>query len=137
MKFFEEQWHAEQLHNQKMMEIQKLEHEKAWESSQIAHQSEMWAQEHEFNQIYENVEKEANVDPEIEQQVIKGSATQMMDVMMKDPEERFQNSKFLQFLGKINSGEYKIVQNELIIDPEKVKSSEEGKILIYFYKNTI
>lgn len=126
MKFFEDQWQAEQLHHQKMMEMQQFEHEKVWESAQVAHQSEMWAQEHELNQIYENVEKEVNVDPETEQQVIKGSANQMMDVMRKDPEERFQNSKFLQFLSKINDGEYKIVKNELIIDPEKFKTNEQG-----------
>jgi transposase len=131
MRFFEEQWHAEQQHHAKMLEMQRMEHEKAWDSAQIAYQADQWAQEHEFNQIYENADKETTVDPETEQQVIKGSATQMMEVMMKDPEERFQNSKFLQFLSKLNNGEYKIVGNELISDPEQVKADEQGKNLFF------
>lgn len=42
----------------------------------------------------------------------------MMDLMSMDPDPKFQNSQFLQFLSKLKTGEYKIEKNQLIVNPQ-------------------
>lgn len=39
---------------------------------------------------------------------------------MSDPEPKFQESEFLAFLKKVRSGEYEIINNEVILHPEKI-----------------
>lgn len=49
----------------------------------------------------------------------KEAVNEMMQVMMMDPDPKFQNSKFLSFLKKINTGEYEIKEGELVEHPER------------------
>ena len=49
--------------------------------------------------------KKAEVSFEKEQESIMNSSNSMLDVMMNDPDPRFQNSEFLHFLKRIQGGE--------------------------------
>lgn len=49
-----------------------------------------------------------------EEQVVKESANYMVDVLENDPDPRFQNSKLLSLLKKLQTGEYQIKDNQLI-----------------------
>lgn len=53
----------------------------------------------------------------------------MMDVMANDPDPKFQNSQFLQFLRKIKTGEHKIENNKLITNPEVQNNALENAFL--------
>ena len=48
---------------------------------------------------------EAKISKEEEQQNILNSSDSMLEVMMNDPDPRFQNSQFLHFLKRIKEGE--------------------------------
>jgi hypothetical protein len=49
----------------------------------------------------EKAHEEATVSKEAEQESIMNSSSSMLDVMMNDPDPRFQNSQFLHFLKRI------------------------------------
>ncbi|MCB0369016.1 MAG: hypothetical protein KDD45_06065 [Bdellovibrionales bacterium] len=49
--------------------------------------------------------EEAKISKEEEQRNILNSSESMLEVMMNDPDPRFQNSQFLHFLKRINKGE--------------------------------
>lgn len=114
MKMMEDQWHNEQKHHEEMM---KLAQENAWNEANEQYKAEQWANNFQMEQAFEEAKQEQNQeikDPNHEQNVIKKSAIEMIEVMKNDPEERFKNSKFLQFLVKLDTGELKIENNQLI-----------------------
>jgi peroxin-5 len=45
---------------------------------------------------------------------VKEAASDMMQMMANDPDPKFQNSKFLSFLKKINDGNLTIVNKQLL-----------------------
>ena len=53
----------------------------------------------------DNTFTEAKVSYEEEQKNIMNSSESMLEVMMNDPDPRFQNSQFLHFLKRIQKGE--------------------------------
>ncbi len=53
----------------------------------------------------ENTFEEAKITKEEEQKNILDSSSSMLEVMMNDPDPRFQNSQFLHFLKRIQQGE--------------------------------
>ena len=55
---------------------------------------------------------------EDEQRNILNSSNSMLEVMMNDPDPRFQNSEFLHFLKRINKG-------ELVIQGKEIKEVKE------------
>ena len=127
MKMMEEQWLMDQKHHEEMM---RMAHENAWQEAGEQHKAEQWAEKFQMNQAFEEakneVEQQVNKDPNHEQSVIKQSAVEMIEVMKNDPEERFKNSKFLQFLMKLDTGELKIENNQLIANkPQTEKTLEE------------
>lgn len=50
--------------------------------------------------------------------MIKEVSGNMIELMSQDPDPKFQNSQFLQFLAKLKSGEYAIKDKQLIVNPE-------------------
>lgn len=124
MKMMEEQWIHEQKHHEEMM---KLAHENAWNEANEMYKADKWAEGFQMDQAFQDAQKEVeiqNKDPLDEQKIIKKSAIEMIEVMKNDPEERFQNSKFLQFLMKLDTGEYKIEGNQLITNNGKSKEEQ-------------
>jgi len=127
----EDQWHMEQKHHEEMM---KMAQENAWQEANEQHKAEQWAEKFQMNQAFEEAKNEVQQevkDPAHEQNVIKQSAIEMIDVMKNDPEERFQNSKFLQFLMKLDTGELKIENNQLIVN-----QTQEAKTLDEIFNQT-
>ena len=61
----------------------------------------------------ENGFEEAKITKEQEQKNIHDSSESMLEVMMNDPDPRFQNSQFLHFLKRINKGEVVIEGKEI------------------------
>jgi hypothetical protein len=53
----------------------------------------------------ENAFENAELTYDQEQKNILNSSESMMNVMMSDPDPRFQNSKFIHFLKRIKNGE--------------------------------
>ena len=118
----------DQFQYEEMLKLQEFENQKAWESANAQYNAEQWVEELHMNEVYQNSQNEVErkIDPETEQQTIKKAAFDMIDVMKNDPDPKFKNSKFLEFLMKVNTGEYKIQNNELIVkDPQNV-TQEEG-----------
>lgn len=61
---------------------------------------------------------------QIEQQDTSGQSETigMIGMMESDPDPRFKQSKFLQFLKKVNTGEYELTtDNKLVVHPEKAQ----------------
>lgn len=114
LKMMEEQWNMDQKHHEEMM---KMQSELAWNEANNQYKAENWAEKFQMEQAFEESKQDVvneTKDPNQEQKVIKQSAIEMIEVMKNDPEERFQNSKFLQFLMKLDTGELKIENNQLI-----------------------
>jgi hypothetical protein len=61
----------------------------------------------------ENGFEEAKITKDQEQKNIHDSSESMLEVMMNDPDPRFQNSQFLHFLKRINKGEVVIEGKEI------------------------
>jgi hypothetical protein len=53
----------------------------------------------------EKMHEKAEISYEEEQQNILNSSSSMLEVMMNDPDPRFQNSQFLHFLNRLKTGE--------------------------------
>lgn len=129
-----------------MMEMQKMMHEMAFNEAKL-HEAERAAMErgrleemqkimatewenekakewaNNFAQIEAEKSYASAFDEEkaklAEEEQGKEAVNGMMQVMMMDPDPKFQNSKFLSFLKKINTGEYEIKEGELVEHPEK------------------
>lgn len=68
-----------------------------------------------MQQAFEQAQNEELLkDPAFEQATIKQAATDIMEVMAQDPDPKFKNSKFFEFMNKLKTGEYKIEDNQLI-----------------------
>lgn len=52
----------------------------------------------------------------------------LVDLMSKDKDPRFKNSKFLDFLKKVQSGQYELKDNQLINHPEKSLAANSTKM---------
>lgn len=61
----------------------------------------------------ENGFTQAKISKEQEQKNIHDSSESMLEVMMNDPDPRFQNSQFLHFLKRINKGQVVIEGKEI------------------------
>ena len=126
MKMMEEQWLLEQKHNEDMM---KMAQDNAWTEANQQFKADQWAEKFQMEQVFEEAKQEVQQeikDPTQEQNVIKQSAIEMIEVMKNDPEDRFKNSKFLQFLVKLDTVEYKIENNQLLVNSKP--QNEEQKL---------
>ena len=57
--------------------------------------------------------QDAKISKEEEQKNILNSSQSMLEVMMNDPDPRFQNSQFLHFLKRIQKGEVVIYGKDI------------------------
>eukprot|EP01017_Pseudomicrothorax_dubius_P007983 TRINITY_DN12582_c0_g1_i1.p1 TRINITY_DN12582_c0_g1~~TRINITY_DN12582_c0_g1_i1.p1 ORF type:complete len:661 (-),score=173.37 TRINITY_DN12582_c0_g1_i1:114-2096(-) len=113
-------WESEQIRQREM----ELQYQQIWaaqveaaKQEEINRQANTWvaeAQQERMEAIFKE-STEQQMDDNQKQETIRQAAGDMMEVMLNDPDPKFQNSKFLQFLGKLNTGEYKIQENELIV----------------------
>jgi len=145
-QMFHEAWHAEQRDIIEREKIREFEARKAWEEAQvmaekkeIQEMANQWMNAYydpeeqglaeEFDKAWASGEEEVRkMENKLEQDVIKDAASDMVRVMMADPDPKFQNSKFLQFLKKLETGEYKIQGNELIKgEPDQQSAPPEFK----------
>ena len=70
---------------------------------------------------------EADVDLKLqEDEVIKEVSGNMVELMSMDPDPKFQNSQFLQFLSKLKTGEFKIEKNQLIVNEQMQQQNLEN-----------
>lgn len=127
-----EQYKNAMAHQQHMMMLQ----QKEWEQSHEEMKLQQWRMQQEFEQIslsqeaekwknelaMENGFQEAKVSREEEQNNILNSSSSMLEVMMNDPDPRFQNSQFLHFLKRIQKGEVVIEGKEI----REVQPDNEG-----------
>lgn len=72
-----------------------------FEQMALQKQAEGWENELAMEKGFE----QATITKEQEQKNIHDSSESMLQVMMNDPDPRFQNSQFLHFLKRINKGE--------------------------------
>lgn len=70
------------------------------------------------------------MDEETKQIQYLESNRRMIQVLEQQQGERFKNSKFLQFLKKVDTGEYELrdTENKLILHPEKAQTAQESKL---------
>lgn len=111
---------AQQQHQMMVQQMQ-------WEHSQQAMQAQEWQMQQQFDQLSIDEEAEkwknefkmdaafdaAKLSYEEEQANILNSSNSMLEVMMSDPDPRFQNSQFLHFLKRIQQGEVVIEGKEI------------------------
>jgi predicted lactoylglutathione lyase len=91
---------------------------------QMAHE---WNQDFVQNELLRSKEgmmdeafEKAKEAVEKENEVGKEATDGLISLMMSDPDPKFKNSKFLDFLKQVNTGHYEITDsNELIVHPEK------------------
>jgi peroxin-5 len=79
---------------------QQMAMQQQFENASLQHEANSWTNE----KIMEDQHSHAKVSFEEEQKSILNSSSSMLDVMMNDPDPRFQNSEFLGFLKKIQNG---------------------------------
>ena len=78
--------------------------------------------------MFKNAEEAYNAKQD-EQEVIQQATGGMMEVMANDPDPKFQNSQFLQFLKKIKSGEVTIKNNQMYVNPQAQPATMESAFL--------
>jgi peroxin-5 len=130
-RMLQEQWFREENMINEQRRMMEFQNEVAWreaqqhtEKQEIQERMNQYTdefiklqEEENFQDAYEQAEaeyefqKNQNVN---EQEVIKDAANDMLQVMQADPDPKFQQSKFLDFLKKIESGAFKIENNQLI-----------------------
>jgi len=131
-RMMQQQWDKEQaIYRQQMMEFAK-NRENMWKDAEqkayeeaIMQESKAWMEDYvklenqnekALEDAFDAADKE--VDKELyEQEAMKEMSANMMETMLQDPDPKFQNSQFLQFLGKIKSGEFTIKDKQLIVNP--------------------
>eukprot|EP01016_Furgasonia_blochmanni_P050659 TRINITY_DN785_c0_g8_i1.p1 TRINITY_DN785_c0_g8~~TRINITY_DN785_c0_g8_i1.p1 ORF type:complete len:741 (-),score=247.46 TRINITY_DN785_c0_g8_i1:79-1968(-) len=131
-------WNVEQAKYEEQRRMMMFEQERIWkESERLAKEAALQKEAEVFaNELLDDHHKElmgeAFGDAEKgvdeggnEQENIKRAANDMIEVMMNDPDPKFRNSKFLQFLKKIDTGEYKIENNELLVDETKASGEKD------------
>ncbi|CAK80273.1 unnamed protein product (macronuclear) [Paramecium tetraurelia] len=113
--FVEEQRNYEQamMQQQMMMDFQ-------WQQAEIQYQADQMAQEYQFQEAYENAE-----DLQMQSEKSQKYADDLVQALEKDPDPRFQQSKFLRFMKDIQNGNLKLVGNELL-HIEGIQTFEEG-----------
>lgn len=97
----------QRAHEEKANEERQMQHQ--FEQMRLQNEGENWANELSM----ENGFAEAKVSKEEEQRNIANSSSSMLNVMMSDPDPRFQNSQFLHFLKRIEGGEIVIEGKEI------------------------
>ncbi|CAD8150419.1 unnamed protein product [Paramecium octaurelia] len=123
--FVEEQRKYEQamIQQQMMMDFQ-------WQQAEIQYQADQMAQEYLFQEAYENAE-----DLQAQSEKSQRFADDLVQALEKDPDPRFQQSKFLRFMKDIQNGNLKLVGNELLTQKgdkveqsalERIQTLEEG-----------
>jgi len=123
-QIMERKHHEERI----MMEKQMSDH---WKQAELMREANDWKDdfvqegldkefEEQFAKAQQLVDKNVN-----EQQVIKESANYMVEVMQNDPDPRFKDSKLLNFLKRLEKGDYEIKDNQLIkhVDGEQLENA--------------
>ena len=108
-----------------------------WANAEIQYEAKNWKNdfvdeeykglEGELEAAFKDAEGLVNQNKE-EGEIVKESANHMINVMQSDPDPRFQNSRLLHFLKKLETGEYEIKENQLIENngPEAQKDLEKA-----------
>lgn len=91
------------------MKAQEWQMQQQFEQMRIEEEAERWKNEMKMEGGFE----EAKLSYEEEQANILNSSNSMLEVMMNDPDPRFQNSQFLHFLKRIQKGELVIEGKEI------------------------
>jgi tetratricopeptide (TPR) repeat protein len=91
--------------------------EKAWNHSN--HLDDAW--NHDLEEEWKQAQ--VNLDPKAEQQVIKDSALNIINVLQSQGDPKFTNSEFFKFVSKIHTGQVKIQGDQIIENFEDVWTS--------------
>ena len=115
----------------KMME-QEMMHKQAlmtehWNQEMEKETGASWRADFLQNEVLDSREATMNAafekagDQVLQEQAENLQATSgLISIMMNDPEPKFQNSKFLEFLKRVECGQYEITHdNQLLVHPEK------------------
>lgn len=105
---------AEWSRAQQEMQVHEWRMQQEFEHLKIAEQAQSWKNEMAMNEQFDA----SKLAVEDEQRNILNSSNSMLEVMMNDPDPRFQNSEFLHFLKRINKG-------ELVIQGKEIKEVKE------------
>jgi peroxin-5 len=136
----EAQFAQAQIQDQALMQemLLKCPHmQQNWSQAQESQMQDQWADQltHETNQArfaqMESTfaESEAIVDQEIAEANPQAATGDLMSQMMSDPDPKFRQSKFLQFIQNVNKGNFEINENELIKhkeEPLELLGDKEG-----------
>jgi peroxin-5 len=151
-KMMQQEWFAAKAREEEMRRMAEFEQKKAWQEGQMMaakHEQEQVMLEKMMGEQWKDAKLQAEVndwkgefmDKELEDAfekaqklvekkdedtVIKESSNYMVDVMESDPDPRFQSSKLLEMLKKLQSGAYQIKDNELIKNHEGMDQAWEG-----------
>ena len=122
------------------MESKMMEHEMAkrqvmmeaqWRHEMEAQMARDWRSDFIQNEVLESRKKELNAafeqaQTEEQRKDAEGqhATGELINMMMNDPDPKFQNSKFLDFLKRVKTGEVELKEdNTMVLHPEKAGAS--------------
>lgn len=76
-----------------------------------------------FKKDVQKTDEQVETQQEPEEDHLEATS-ELIETMMMDPEPKFRESEFLEFLKKVRSGEYEIKNNEIIVHPEKANAQQ-------------
>lgn len=117
---------------QQMMH-QHMAMESAWRQEHEAQMAQNWGQDFISNEVLNAKEGMMNqafdqAKQKVEQQEQSGKEATggLISMMMSDPDPKFKNSKFLDFLKRVHTGEYEIKDdNTMLHHPEKAGQADQ------------
>lgn len=115
----EMQW----MQAQEQMKAQQMMMGEQFEQAKMLQEAQQWRNDLMMNKAHEH----AVVSKEEEQASIMNSSGSMLEVMMNDPDPRFQNSQFLHFLKRIQNKEIIIEGKEIHeVKPDNGQTMEDA-----------
>jgi peroxin-5 len=117
-----------QMAEQELMHRQALMHQQ-WQQHADAETAAGWRTDFMQHEVLDSREGALNTafqqaSEEVHRREVedKEATSGLISIMMTDPEPKFQNSKFLDFLKRVETGEFEITNdNRLLVHPEKAK----------------
>lgn len=76
-----------QMEHQQFVQQQQMMMQQQWREAELQHEAAQFAQEFKFQETWDNAE--TALDEEQKQKVIQNAATDMMQLMMDDPDPKF------------------------------------------------
>lgn len=124
----QEMMHRQAMMNQQWDSQMEMEMANQWRANFIENEV-LNSRENMMNKAFDEAKEEIELSKAAESKEATGG---LISLMMTDPDPKFQNSKFLQFIKKVDRGEYEITDdNKLIVHPEKAGLDETNKDLLF------